>query len=103
MQFKNIQHQTNYWCRTMGIHNKDLDTHPQMDDVMLLIHFRDLEPMLNIQERNFLVGLWESCYKQKWPIKRKTIAKLENLAVTVIIRQEQIKAKRKLVKQRRTQ
>lgn len=103
MEFKNIKHQTNYWCRTKGIHSSDLDSHPQMDDVMLLIHFKDLEPYLNSQERNFLVGCWESTYKQKWPIKRKTMAKLENLAVTVGIRQEQIQAKRNLIKQRREQ
>jgi hypothetical protein len=103
MQFTNIKHQTNYWCRTLGINSSDLDNHPQMDDVVLLIHFRDLAPLLNNQERNFLLGCWESTYKQKWPIKPKTMAKLENLAVTVGIRQKQIEAKRNLIKQRRNQ
>ncbi len=34
-----LNHLTNYWCRTLGIHSKDLVEHPQADDVVLLVNF----------------------------------------------------------------
>lgn len=73
-----IEGVTNYWCRTKGIQSTDLETHPQMDDVILLIQYRDaMWSKLNKSEQAHWGAVWDWCYHKKHSLKRKHLAKLE--------------------------
>jgi hypothetical protein len=75
-----IEGVTNYWCRTLGIHNRDLDTHPQMDDVIILIKYRDsIWSSLNKSEQSHWGAVWDWCYHRKYPLKKKHLTKLETI------------------------
>jgi hypothetical protein len=75
-----IEGVTNYWCRTIGIHNNDLDTHPQMDDVILLIKFiREFSQQFNNDDRIATYVIWDWCYNKRLPIRRKQFKRLLNI------------------------
>jgi hypothetical protein len=103
-----IQGVTNYWCRTKGIHNKDLDTHPHIDDVIFLLKWRDaMWDMCNLNERAFWGSVWGNVYNKKTAIKKHILAKFETVTIQAITRHNNnldIKAKQKeRIKQLRQQ
>lgn len=80
MNFKNIKHQTNYWCRTKGIHSADLTKHSCIDDVILIIKFAD--EFWNYTTKSQKVSLecfWDWCYKQKKPLRTNHLHKLQEI------------------------
>jgi hypothetical protein len=73
---------TNYWCRSKGIKSEDLDTHPQIDDVMLLLKYRDgMWIKLNTSEQAHWGAIWDWTYHRKYPLKNKHLAKLELITI----------------------
>lgn len=68
---------TNYWCRTLGIHNKDLDTHPQIDDVIILIKFiKEYQKEFKAKQTVEIYMMWNSCYNKRKPLKIKYLKAL---------------------------
>lgn len=71
---------TNYWCRTLGIKSKDLHTHPQMDDVVLLIKFlEEYEKEFTPKQRIHVYLMWESCYNHRKPLSKKYLKALAKI------------------------
>ena len=108
MQQTLIEGVTNYWCRTKGIHSKDLDSHPQMDDVILLMKWRDaMWTKCTASEQAFWGSVWGSVYNKKKPIKKHILAKFETVTIQATTRHMNnlnIKAKQKdRIKQLRLQ
>ena len=98
-EFKNIQHQTNYWCRTKGIHSIDLEKHPHADDVVLLIGFRDeFYTKLTYKEQAQFNGIWGMVYNQYRSLKAKHLGSLEKLIDNISYRQNQMAKLRTLRK-----
>jgi hypothetical protein len=80
--FQNIQHETNYWCRTKGIKYKDYETHPQIDDVHLLMRWRDeMWNKLTKSEQSFWGAVWSYVYHKKMSLRSKHLQKLEELII----------------------
>jgi hypothetical protein len=76
-----VEHLTRYWCRTLGIHSKDLEAHPQIDDVILLIKFRnEFFKEMNKHQRKSWECFWQWAYKLKRPSRQKHLEKLEKIA-----------------------
>lgn len=77
-----IEGVTNYWCRTKGIHNKDLDSHPLIDDVILLLKWRDgMWDKCNASERAFWGSVWGNVYNKKQPIRDHILIKFETVTI----------------------
>jgi hypothetical protein len=75
-----IEGVTNYWCRTLGIHNTDLHTHPQMDDVVLLVKFiQEYQKEFTPKQRIQLYIIWDWCYNKRKPLTRKYLKALEKI------------------------
>lgn len=75
-----ITHFTNRWCREKGIHSKDLESHPQADDVVLLINFRDqFWPYMDAKEQGAWAAYWSWTYTRKFSLKKKYLEKLETI------------------------
>jgi hypothetical protein len=91
-----VQDLTNYWCRTLGIHSKDLgcgikftntgieldsqSTHAQIDDVIVLIKF--LQEYLNElpnSHRIRLHTLWHWVYTEKKTLTKRNHRQLKRL------------------------
>ena len=71
---------TNYWCRTLGIHNKDLHTHPQIDDVILLIKFiQEYEKEFTPKQRIHVYVIWDWCYTKRQVHTKKYLKALEKI------------------------
>ena len=71
-------HYTNWWCRSIGIRSNDIDSHPQIDDVILLIRWHQ-ECWLDSSkiERGIWSGYWSAVYHKQLPLKAKALKKLE--------------------------
>lgn len=73
----NVEHYTNLWCRQKGIHAKDLENHPQADDVVLLIKFREqFWPYMDAKEQGAWASYWSWTYTRKFSLKQKYLEKL---------------------------
>ena len=102
-----IEGVTNYWCRTLGIHNKDLDSHPQIDDVILLIKFiQEYQMDFKPKQRVYVYIIWDSCYNKCKPLSKKYLKALEKIIYCVKQirwnRQVIIQKARKKIKAKRT-
>jgi hypothetical protein len=64
---RELEHLTNYWCKTLGIHSQDLTRHHCIDDVILLIKFIDeYSQEFKAKHRVQIHIMWDLCYnKQK--------------------------------------
>jgi len=72
-----LEHLTRYWCRTQGIHYQDLQDHPQIDDVIVLVKFIDeYQKEFKAKQRLQVYLLWDSCYKKRRPLKKKHLNQL---------------------------
>lgn len=77
-------HYTNLWCRSMGFRSKDLDTHPQIDDVVLLINWKKefwdcpkfWKPTIN--------NIWSYVYKHSMPLKNSHLRQLSKITKGII-------------------
>jgi hypothetical protein len=67
-----VQDLANYWCRTQGIHYRDLAEHPQIDDVILLIKFiGEYQKEFKAKQRVEVYIYWDWCYNKKQALKNK--------------------------------
>lgn len=72
-----------YWAKTKGITQKDLTDHPQIDDVILLVKWRDVMwDKLNPAEQAVWGAYWGYTYSKRKPLKRKSLDKLEQITIT---------------------
>ena len=75
-----IEGVTNYWCRTQGIHYQDLTTHPQIDDVIMLIKFiEEYQRDFTAKQRVELHLIWHSCYNNKKPLGKRYLKALTHI------------------------
>jgi hypothetical protein len=82
-------HYTNLWCREKGIHAKDLENHPQADDVVLLIKFREaFWYSMERSEQGVWAAYWSWTYTKALSLKQKHLKKLESIGNAVAFRQE---------------
>jgi hypothetical protein len=71
---------TNYWCRTIGIRSEDLTTHPQIDDVVLLVKFiQEYHSEFSNKQRMSVYIIWDSCYYKRKPLGKKYLKALQQL------------------------
>jgi hypothetical protein len=74
-------HYTNKWCRSIGIKFRDLDNHSAIDDVILLINFRNtFWSNLNRSEQGMWAALWNRVYHKQYYLKKKQLDQLEIMA-----------------------
>ncbi len=104
---KELQHFTNMWCQTNGIKQRDLTNHPNIDDVILLVNFRNefWSDLTKIEQATWS-GFWSIIYHRQFSLKAKHLAKLESIAQSAIFtrqrhqqRQGKIKALRARAKE----
>lgn len=94
-----LTHYTNLWCRQKGIHSSDLDNHPQVDDVVLMLKWRDaMWIKLNASEKAVWGAYWSIVYHKQRPIHKKALRKLEQITITASDRH--LKASIKLAQQK---
>jgi hypothetical protein len=99
---KELTHYTNLWCRQRGIHSRDLETHPRVDDVVALLAWREeMWHKLNRSEQACWAGFWSSIYHKKNKISSKALKKLQTITtqaehrhLKTIIQRAKIKATR---------
>lgn len=87
-----------YWMKTrkLGVSRKDLVNHPQVNDVMLLIKYRDEFVDMNHYHKNKFDSAWRWCYSNKYALKRKHLNWLEHGAKhTINKRKNQARAQAK--------
>jgi hypothetical protein len=95
-------HYTNWWCRTIGIRSKDIDSHPQIDDVILLIRWhRECWLDSTKPQRGIWCGYWSAVYHKQLPLKAKALKKLEAATQDIITRQQARQLKQQRIRQLR--
>ena len=90
---------TNYWCKTKGIHSRDLENHPQADDVVLMLKWRDdLWQLLNKSEQAIWGAYWNVVYHKRRKLTFKALTKLEKITINAIGRQQAVTTQRQRIK-----
>jgi len=73
-----------YWIKRHGISKKDLDTHPQIDDVMFLIKFRAEFWDMNNQFKKLFDNAWNWVYNNKLPLKNNHLNNLKKIGTSIV-------------------
>lgn len=73
-----------YWAKTKGITQRDFVNHPYIDDVILLIAFRDefWNDMTQGQKQSWNC-YWDWCYTQKKKIRNSHLKKLIEINIRI--------------------
>lgn len=80
-----LAHYTNLWCKSKGISSKDLTEHPQADDIILLVNFRqELWQHMTKSQQASWGAFWSYSYTWKKPLRKKHLTKLENISISAI-------------------
>lgn len=96
-----LRHYTNYWCRTKGISSRDLAEHPQADDVILMLQWRDaMWHKLNPSEQAVWGAYWNTVYHKRRALHKKALTKLEQITITATDRHLQELVKQAQQRQR---
>ncbi len=84
-----LQHFTNMWCRQNGIKQRDLTGHPNIDDVVLLVNFRNefWQDLSKIEQATWS-GFWSIIYHRQFNLKAKHLAKLETMAQSALFQRQ---------------
>lgn len=99
---RELAHYTNWWCKSVGIRSKDIDSHPQIDDVILLIRWhQECWFDANKEERGIWSGYWSAVYHKQLPLKAKALKKLEATVEKIIIRQQARQLQQQKIRQLR--
>jgi len=78
---------TNQWCRQRGITPEDLEAHPQADDVVLLIQFREeFWSDMDKSEQGYWSAYWNRVYHKHFPLKAPFYRQLEIITQSVIFK-----------------
>lgn len=79
-----LEYATIRWLKQRGLTLKDLESHPQIDDVILLSRWRDeFWTQATKNERAFWSSQWDWAYHKQCPLKKKYLSKLEEITITV--------------------
>ena len=90
-----------YWIKRFGISRKDLTCHPQIDDVIFLLKFRDeFQDMNNFRKKQFQ-KIWSWVYSGKYALKAKHLRQLEASAQHTIRKRNRLNKQRKLIQAQR--
>ena len=86
---KELEHFTNMWCRQNGIKQRDLTNHVNIDDVILLVNFRNefWQDLTKIEQATWS-GFWSIIYHRQFNLKAKHLAKLENMAQSAVFQRQ---------------
>lgn len=90
-----LQHYTNQWCYANGIKQRDLTNHPNIDDVVLLVNFRNefWQDLSKIEQATWS-GFWSIIYHRQFNLKAKHLAKLELMAQSALFQRQKTQERR---------
>jgi len=78
------------WLKGHGVTVKDLDKHPRIDDVVLMINIRqEFWHAMNKHEQGVWAGYWSTVYTKRKPLHAKALRKFKNIIQQV--RQRKLK------------
>jgi hypothetical protein len=91
-----------FWLKRYGITRKDLESHPQINDLMLLIQWKkEFYKTGTAKHRKFFDNLWNWVYHNRLPLKAKQIKTLGYYTEGNIRHRENIQAGRNTIKAQR--
>lgn len=95
-----------YWLKRKGITKKAIETHPHIDDVILLMKWRDaMWNILNNSEQAVWGAYWGYTYNKRKALKKKSLNKLEQITITATqkhkLKHAKLQAQRQLIKAKR--
>lgn len=91
-----------YWIKRYGISKRDLDSHPQIDDLMLLIRWKaEFYYEGKAKHKSFFDNTWNWVYQGKLPLKAKQLRTLGYYAEGTIRHRENLTAGRNTIRKQR--
>lgn len=92
-----------YWLRKHGVTGSDFDTHPCIDDMIILLNIRDsLWHSMNSSEQATWGAYWNLVFRKRLPLKEKFWRKFTSIAINIDQRQARQQQLRQQLKQFRT-
>jgi hypothetical protein len=97
-------HYTNMWCRSIGIKSIDLETHKSIDDVVLLVNFRqEFWSDMDSSQRGIWAALWSWSYHKSLELRPKHINQLTSITNSVIFKRQKQAQRLGTIRQMREQ
>lgn len=88
----------NAWYRDVGLTAKDIDNHPCIQDLTILIRIRnDYWATMSASERGLWAGSWGVVYKDRKFLRPKTLNKFEQLIPKLIYREKLLTEQRQKI------
>lgn len=88
----------NSWYRDVGLTAKDIEHHPCINDLAILIHIRNAYwTVMNASERGLWAGSWGVVYKHRNFLRDKTLKKFEQLIPKMIYREKLLTEQRQKI------
>jgi hypothetical protein len=83
-----------YWIRGLGITKKDLDRHPQINDLMLLIQYREeFYADQKAKHKKFFNNTWNCVYTRRLPLTAKQLRTLRHYAQGTVAHRENVQTR----------
>jgi len=88
-----------YWIAKWGMKRHDLLQHPCIDDLILLINFRqEFWHQMNRNTQAQWGAFWGYTYAKRKPLKNKSLKKLESIITNIQYRQNKIAQQRQIIR-----
>lgn len=87
------------WYQAVGLTVQDIETHPCLSDLAILIHIREAYWLqMDPSQRGFWSGCWGVVYRRKTFLRDKTFEKLKTLVAKLIDRDKLLYEQRLKIK-----
>ena len=90
------------WYRKYKLTAYDVEHHPCLQDLSILINIRDTYwELMNPSERGTWVACWGNVFKLHYTIRPKTLRKLEQIVLNMAEREQRLKEQRQKIQLQR--
>lgn len=80
-----------YWIKRVNLSLTDIDTHPYIDDLVLLINIRtELWRSMTASEQSYWGAIWNFVKNKKYPLNQKYLKRFESITLDILERQQRI-------------
>ena len=88
-----------YWIARWGLKRHDLLNHPCIEDLILLINFRqEFWHEMNRSSQAKWGAFWGYTYTKRKPLKNKSLKKLEDIIINIKDRRNQLQKQRHIIR-----
>ena len=72
-----------HWCSSVGLDRKKVETHPNLEDVRILIDIRNYSTYFNNKDKQVFNHIWREVYEYEHPLSVYHKRKLDQVVTSI--------------------